>query len=224
MDTISFGSLFDLKHTAAAEFLTVWEKPWEAIAALQSIVLALQEALKNEPDYIFIKDGVLAEKSAVIAPSAYIAAPAVICAEAQLRHGAFLRGNVILGRGAVAGNSVEIKNSLLFDGAQAPHFNYVGDSILGFRAHLGAGAVTSNLKSDHSPVTVRYNGVAAQTGMKKLGALVGDNAEIGCNCVLNPGAVIGRAATVYPLSSVRGGVPENSIYKTQYDIVPKEAR
>ena len=224
MDGLSFGSLFDLTHTAAAEYLTNWEKPWEAVAALQSVVLSLLAALRDEPNYVWLKEGVLAEKTAVIAPSAFIAAPAVICAGAQLRHGAFLRGNVILGRGALAGNSVEIKNAVLLDGAQAPHFNYVGDSILGYKAHLGAGAVTSNLKSDKTPVCIRFNGMTVQTGMKKLGALVGDFAEIGCNCVLNPGTVIGRGATVYPLSSVRGGVPENCIYKSQNDIVPKEAR
>lgn len=224
MDELSFGALFDLKRTVAADYLTRWEKPWEALPALSEIIRALINTLRNEENYTWLGDGVLMEKSARVASSALVAAPTILCAGAELRHGAFIRGNAIIGRDAVVGNSVEVKNAILFDAAQAPHFNYVGDSILGYKAHLGAGAVTSNLKSDKTPVVLHFEGREWNTGLKKLGALVGDNAEIGCNCVLNPGTVIGRNATVYPLSSVRGYVPGDHIYKSAALIVKKEAR
>ena len=152
-------------------------------------------------------------KSAKIAPSAMLLAPCIIGAESEVRHCAFIRGSALVGENCVVGNSAELKNVILFDGVQVPHFNYVGDSILGHRAHLGAGAITSNVKSDRSPVTVRDGKTVIHTGLTKLGAMVGDFAEIGCNSVLNPGTVVGRMATVYPLSSVRGTVPENCIFK-----------
>ena len=160
-------------------------------------------------------------KSAIIAPSAYLGESVIIGARTEVRHCAFIRGSTLIGEGCVVGNSTEIKNSVLFDGVQAPHFNYVGDSILGYKSHLGAGAVTSNVKSDKSAITAHMCGVKAVTGLKKLGALVGDYAEIGCGSVLNPGSVIGRGASVYPLCSVRGYVPPDSIFKSQTSINKK---
>lgn len=159
-------------------------------------------------------------KSAKIASTAQISAPCIIGAESEVRHCAFIRGSVLIGENCVVGNSTEVKNSILFDGVQVPHFNYVGDSILGFKAHLGAGAITSNVKSDRSPVAIRDGRVIIHTNLLKLGAMIGDFAEIGCNSVLNPGTIVGRRATVYPLSNVRGTVPENCIYKGG-EITPK---
>ena len=162
-------------------------------------------------------------KSAKVAPTAFLGGPCIICPDAEIRHGAFIRGSAIVGAGAVVGNSVELKNCILFDGVQVPHFNYVGDSVLGYKSHMGAGAVTSNVKSDKTLVSVNYEGEKLATGRKKFGAMLGDFVEVGCNSVLNPGTVIGSHSNVYPLSSVRGYVQENSIYKSRGEIVEKRS-
>ena len=206
--------LFDLAHTQAAGYLSAYTYPWEALAGLKAFIRGLGQSL-DKREYGEIAHEVWAHRSATIAPSACIIAPCIIGAETEIRQGAFLRGGVLLGKNCVVGNSTELKNSILFDGAKAPHFNYVGDSILGFNAHLGAGAITSNVKSDKSFITIKSEAEALQTNLKKVGAFVGDFAEIGCNSVLNPGTVIGKNATVYPLSSVRGTIPHHTIYKKE---------
>ena len=211
--------LFDMGYTQAAGYLSAYTYPWEALAGLKAFIRGLGNLL-DKREYSEIAHETWVHRSACLAPSACILAPCIIGAETEIRHGAFLRGGVLLGKNCVVGNSTEVKNSILFDGAKAPHFNYVGDSILGFNAHLGAGAITSNVKSDKSLIVVKCGDEEVQTNLKKVGAFVGDCTEIGCNSVLNPGAVIGKNATVYPLSSVRGFVPQNSIYKNG-KIVPK---
>lgn len=204
--------LFDLSHTQASGYLSAYTHPWSSLSGLKAFIRGFGNAL-NKEEYDEIFHEVWAHRSACIAPSAQMTAPCIIGAETEVRHAAFLRGGVLLGKGCVVGNSTELKNSILFDGAKAPHFNYVGDSILGFNVHLGAGSITSNVKSDGSLIAIKDGKNEMKTGLKKVGAFLGDFAEIGCNSVLNPGSVIGRNATVYPLSSVRGIVPENTIYK-----------
>lgn len=211
--------LFDLSHTMAGKYLSCLEYPWQILPDLRSLILTIGMLLDGE--YERRADGIWIHHSARIAPSAHIAAPCIIGAGSEVRHGAFVRGSALIGEGCVVGNSTELKNVILFDGVQVPHYNYVGDSILGYRAHMGAGSVTSNVKSDKTPVTIRHGESRIETGMKKLGALIGDHAEIGCGAVLNPGSVIGRGSTVYPLCSVRGTVPENSILKDGGKIVSK---
>lgn len=204
--------LFDMCHTQAAGYLSAYTYPWQALAGLKAFIRGMGNAL-DKREYSEIAHEVWAHRSATLSPSACILAPCIIGAETEIRQGAFLRGGVLLGKNCVVGNSTEVKNSIFFDSAKAPHFNYVGDSILGFNAHLGAGAITSNVKSDKSFITIKSEAEALQTNLKKVGAFVGDFAEIGCNSVLNPGTGIGKNATVYPLSSVRGFVPQNTIYK-----------
>jgi len=204
--------LFDLSFSHAGELLRQCEYPWEALAQIAGFIIKLGESLP-EDEYIRHGEGIWISKSANVAPSASVAAPCIIGAGAEVRHCAFIRGAALIGRGAVLGNSCEIKNSILFDGAQAPHFNYIGDSILGRGAHMGAGAITSNLKSDKTLIAVKSGTDTIETGLKKIGAMLGDFVEIGCNSVLNPGSIVGRGTSVYPLSSVRGVIPENSIYK-----------
>jgi len=204
--------LFDLRHSRAEAWLRKVKYPWEM---LDMIGRMLQEMKLPETEFEQIAEGVWAARDAKIAASAGIAGPCVIGHETEVRHCAFIRGNALVGDGCVVGNSVELKNCILFDGVQVPHFNYVGDSILGYKAHMGAGAVTSNVKSDKSLVVVRAMGEEILTGRKKLGAMVGDLAEIGCNSVLNPGTVIGKESVVYPVSCVRGWVPGGHIYKNQ---------
>lgn len=213
-------ALFDLEHTQAKEYLAGFVYPWEALAGLKDFIRALGQGL-DKTEYTEVSEEVWVHKSAVIAPTACILPPCIIGAGTQVRQGAFLRGSVLVGAGCVVGNSAELKNSVLFDGVQTPHYNYVGDSILGYKAHMGAGAVTSNVKADKTAVTVRCGEERVETGLKKLGAMLGDFAEIGCNSVLNPGTVIGRHSSVYPLSCVRGTVAENSIYKNKDEIVLK---
>ena len=208
------------EHSVAWEYLSRFEYPWEALDGLKDFVRELGRTLSPE-EYDDLGDGVYVAKTATVAKSALICGPAIICGDAEIRHGAFIRGSAIVGRGAVVGNSVELKNCVLFDGVQVPHFNYVGDSILGYKSHMGAGAVTSNVKSDKTPVSVKCEGGALETGRKKLGAMLSDFVEVGCNSVLNPGTVIGSHSNVYPLSSVRGYVPENSIYKSRDAVVTK---
>lgn len=212
-------NMLDLKHTLAKNYFDGLQFYWQAFKELKSFINALGETLGS--DFVSAGNNVWVHKSAIIAPSAYLGESVIIGARTEVRHCAFIRGSTLIGEGCVVGNSTEIKNSVLFDGVQAPHFNYVGDSVLGYKSHLGAGAVTSNVKSDKSVITAHMCGVKAITGLKKLGALVGDYAEIGCGSVLNPGSVIGRGASVYPLCSVRGYVPPDSIFKSQTSINKK---
>ena len=213
------AELFDLNHTLAAEYLQRFLYPWEALAGLKDCILKLGAGL-DKTEYSEIAPCVWAHKSAKIAPSAYIGAPCIIGENTEVRHCAFIRGSALVGNNCVVGNSTELKNVILFDNVQVPHYNYVGDSILGCKSHMGAGAITSNVKSDKTPVCVRGEEVY-NTGLKKVGAFLGDFAEIGCNSVLNPGTVIGRNTNVYPLSCVRGVVPADSIYKREGNIVSK---
>ena len=218
---ISFPSLFmDPGSSIAYAHLAAYEKPWEALSHITAMIEELAQVLPRG-QYEEIASHVWVARSATIAPSAHLGAPCIICVDAEIRHGAFIRGAVIVGSHAVVGNSVELKNCILFDGAQVPHFNYVGDSILGCRAHMGAGAITSNIKGDRSLVTVLMGNERIETGLKKFGALLGDYAEIGCNCVLNPGSIIGRHTQVYPMCAVRGYIPPSSIYKEEGKIVAK---
>ena len=212
--------LFDLDHTQAGEYLAEFTYPWEALAGLKEYIRRLGKSLGKE--YREISPEVWVHKSAKIAPTAYLHPPCIIGAETEVRHCAFIRGSVLVGKNCVVGNSAELKNSVLFDGVQTPHYNYVGDSILGYKAHMGAGAITSNVKADKTSVAVRCGEETVQTGRKKVGAMLGDFAEIGCNSVLNPGTVIGRNSSVYPLSCVRGTVAENSIYKRRGEVVFKQ--
>lgn len=217
MQDISSRALFDLTHTLAAPLLSEYNEPWCALPKLKDFILSLSEMLDAQA-YHQLSPGIWVAKSAVIAPTAVITAPAIIGENTEVRHCAYLRGATLIGNDCVVGNSCELKNCILFDCVQVPHFNYVGDSILGFRSHMGAGAVTSNVKSDHSTVTLHVDGKVIPTNMKKLGALIGDFVEIGCNSVLNPGTVIGRGSRVYPLTSVRGTVPPDSIVKSTNNI------
>ncbi len=213
--------LYDLEKSIAGSYLAEYQYPWESLEGIKEYILALGPTLPEE-EFDHPEEGVWIAKDAKVYPSAYIGSPCIIDSGAEVRHCAFIRGSAIVGKGAVVGNSTELKNVILFDGVQVPHYNYVGDSILGYKAHLGAGAVTSNVKSDKSLVIIREPGNPMETGRKKVGALVGDFVEVGCNSVLNPGTVIGRNSQVYPTSCVRGVIPENSIYKNKDSIVKKE--
>ncbi len=204
----------------AYTWLQGFEYPWEALSTLSDYILELGKTLPAA-EYNRVAQDVWIAKNAKIAPTAFVGRPCIICADAEIRHCAFIRGSVIVGKEAVVGNSTELKNCILFDGVQVPHYNYVGDSVLGYRSHMGAGSVTSNVKSDKTLVTVQYGGERVETGKKKMGAMLGDFVEIGCNSVLNPGTVIGISSTVYPLSSVRGFVPEGHIFKNSGTIVKK---
>ena len=217
MFTIS--DLFDLTHTRAADYLNSYTYPWEVLKGIAPMIEALGLSLPAE-DFLQVQERVWVHRTAQIAPTAYLGAPCIIGANTEVRHGAFIRGAALVGDNCVVGNSVELKNVILFDGVQVPHYNYVGDSILGYKAHMGAGSVTSNVKSDKSLVTV-HTQPPIPTGIKKVGAMVGDNVEIGCNSVLNPGTVIGKNSNIYPLSCVRGVIPANSIYKSRDVIVNK---
>lgn len=213
-------NLYDLDKTIAKPLLEGIDYPWEALPKIKDFIIELGKTL--DPD-IFEQRGenIWVAKSATVFESAHLGGPLIICEEAEVRHCAFIRGSAIVGKGAVVGNSTELKNSILFDGVQVPHYNYIGDSILGYKSHTGAGTITSNLKSDKSLVTVMCDGKKVETGVKKLGAMLGDNVEVGCNSVLNPGSVIGRNTNIYPLSFVRGYVSENSIYKRLGEIADK---
>ncbi|MBE7001870.1 MAG: UDP-N-acetylglucosamine pyrophosphorylase [Ruminococcaceae bacterium] len=208
---IEISELYDLSHTMAADFLKKFTYPWEALKGIKDMILALGETLGEE--YVQVSDKVWVHNSATVAPTAFLGAPCIIGANTEVRHGAFIRGSALVGENCVVGNSVELKNVILFDNVQTPHYNYVGDSILGYKAHMGAGSITSNVKSDKSLVVI-HSETPIKTEQKKVGAMLGDFVEVGCNSVLNPGTVIGRNASVYPLSCVRGVVPANSIYKT----------
>ena len=214
--------LYDLSHTLAADYLAQYEYPWQALAGIGALILDLGAKLGD--DYTEISPAVWVHKTAVVAPTAHIGAPCIIGARTEIRHCAYIRELALVGADCVVGNSVELKNVILFDGVQVPHFNYVGDSILGYKSHLGAGSVTSNFKSDASLITIRNGDEKIVTGMQKIGALVGDLVEVGCNSVLNPGTVVGKNTTIYPTSCVRGVVPGGHIWKTGGVLVKKEER
>ena len=212
--------LFDLAHTIAKELFDGCEYPFDAIPKIKELTERLSQALPKD-EYTEISEGVFVANDAKISDRATILGPTIIGHGTEVRPGAYIRGSAIIGNGAVIGNSTEIKNAVIFDGAQLPHYNYVGDSIVGYRAHLGAGAVVSNFKLDHTSVSVKIGNERIETGLRKFGALIGDRAEVGCNSVLNPGTVLGREAIVYPLSSVRGVIPESSIIKGDGSITKK---
>lgn len=213
--------LLDLTHTMAREYLAQFEYPWQALDGIKGLILTLGPTLSPE-EYDQPSPGVWVHKSAVVAPTAYLGAPCIIGPETEVRHCAFIRGSALVGAHCVVGNSVELKNVILFDNVQTPHYNYVGDSILGYKSHMGAGSITSNVKSDKTLVVVKNGGELIPTGRKKFGAILGDHVEVGCNSVLNPGTVIGRGTSVYPTSSVRGAIPAGSIFKATGNIVPRQ--
>ena len=211
--------LYDMTHTLAGNYLSGFDYPWEALKGIRELILELGSNLGDE--YVETAPTVWIHKTATVAPTAFLGAPCIIGAGTDVRHCAFIRGSALVGENCVVGNSVELKNVILFDNVQVPHFNYVGDSILGYKAHMGAGSVTSNVKSDQSLVVVKSADEQISTGLKKFGAMLGDRVEVGCNSVLNPGTVIGRDSNVYPTSCVRGVVPGKSIWKTGGVVVKK---
>ena len=218
IDMYTITDLFDLEHTLAKAYLQGFTYPWEALKGIKDMIVALGTALGE--DYKEVAPQVWVHKTAAVAPTAYIGGPAIIGPDTEVRHCAYIRGSALVGENCVVGNSVELKNVIIFDNVQVPHFNYVGDSILGYRSHMGAGAVTSNVRSDKALVVI-HGEDEIPTGQKKVGAMLGDYVEVGCNSVLNPGTVIGRNSNVYPTSCVRGVVPANSIYKNNGTIVEK---
>lgn len=221
MEQCKIGNLYDLKETIAVELFENKSYPWEVLPNIGEFIKALGQTLDSEK---FEKRGenIWIAKTAVIAPTAYLNGPLIIDEDAEIRHCAFIRGNAIVGKGSVVGNSTELKNVVIFDSVQVPHYNYVGDSILGYKSHMGAGSITSNVKSDKTLVVVKGDKEEIKTGLKKFGAMLGDYVEVGCNSVLNPGTVIGRNTNVYPLSMVRGVVPANAIYKKKNEIASKK--
>lgn len=212
--------LYDLSHSMAGDYLSGFDYPWQALQGIREQILSLGQTLGA--DYIQPAPQVWVHKTATVAPTAFLGAPCIIGPGTEVRHGAFIRGSALVGENCVVGNSVELKNVILFDNVQVPHYNYVGDSILGYKSHMGAGAVTSNVKSDKTLVVVKDGEEHMETGLKKMGAMLGDFVEVGCNSVLNPGTVIGRHSSIYPTSCVRGVVPGDSIWKTGGVIVKKE--
>lgn len=220
MEECKICNLYDLNQTIAKELLERVTYPWEALPKINDFILELGSKLDSSK-YEQVGEDVWIAKTATVAPTAYIHGPAIIGEKAEIRHCAFIRGKAIVGEGAVVGNSTELKNVILFNKVQVPHYNYVGDSILGYKSHMGAGSITSNVKSDKKLVIVKNGKQTIETGMKKFGAMIGDNVEVGCGSILNPGTVVGKNTNIYPLSSVRGVVPEKSIYKNQNEIVEK---
>ena len=212
--------LYDLKETIAVDIFDGLKFPWEVLPKIKEFIIKVCETLP-EDRYERKGENIWIAKSAKVFPSAYIAGPCIIDEDAEVRHCAFIRGSAIVGKGCVVGNSTELKNVILFNKVQVPHYNYVGDSILGFKAHMGAGSITSNVKSDKTLVVVKSDGENIETGLKKFGAMLGDNVEVGCNSVLNPGTVVGRSTNIYPTSCVRGYIPANSIYKDSSNIINK---
>ena len=221
MDKITIQEMYDLNETIAAELFDGVTYPWEVLPKIKDFIITLGEKL---PEEIYEKRGenIWVAKNAKVAPTACLNGPLIIDEEAEVRHCAFVRGNAIVGKGAVVGNSTELKNVVLFNKVQVPHYNYVGDSVLGYKAHMGAGSITSNVKSDKTLVVVKGAEISIETGLKKMGAMLGDRVEVGCNSVLNPGTVIGRDSNVYPTSCVRGVIPENSIFKAPGKVVAKQ--
>ena len=220
LEALTVKENYSLDQTIAKDIFNGVTYPWEVLPKISNFILELGATL-SEDEYEKRGENVWVAKSAKVAPTAFINGPAIIGKDAEVRQCAFIRGSAIVGEGAVVGNSTELKNVILFNKVQVPHYNYVGDSVLGYKAHMGAGSITSNVKSDKKLVVVHGDGFDIETGMKKFGAMLGDNVEVGCNSVLNPGTVIGRESNVYPLSSVRGVVPERSIFKKQGDVVAK---
>ena len=213
--------LYDLDHTMAKEYLEGFTYPWEALKGIKELIIELGKNLDKE-EYDEVSENVWVHKTAKVFPTAYLGAPCIIGPKTEVRHCAFIRGSALVGADCVVGNSVELKNVILFDHVQTPHYNYVGDSILGYYSHMGAGSITSNVKSDKKLVVVHNGTENIETGLKKFGAMIGDHVEVGCNSVLNPGTVIGRHSNVYPASCVRGVVPENSIWKNSGEIIGKK--
>ena len=211
--------LYDLSHSQAGSYLSGFEYPWQALAGIKNLILSLGPQLGEE--YTEVSPNVWVHQTATVAPTAYLGSPCIIGAGTEVRHCAFIRGSALVGENCVVGNSVELKNVILFDNVQVPHYNYVGDSILGYKSHMGAGSLTSNVKSDKTLVVVRDGEEKLPTGLKKFGAMLDDHVEVGCNSVLNPGTVVGRNSNIYPLSCVRGTVPAGSIFKTGGVIVKK---
>ena len=220
MEECKIKNLYNLEETIAKELLESVTYPWEALPKIEEFILKIGEKLDKEK-YEQKGENIWIAKSAIIYPSAYIKGPAIIGENAEVRHCAFIRGKAIVGNNAVVGNSTELKNVILFNKVQVPHYNYVGDSILGYKSHMGAGSITSNVKSDKKLVIVKNGKETIETGLKKFGAMLGDNVEVGCGSVLNPGTVIGSNTNIYPLSSVRGVIPKSSIYKNRNEIVEK---
>ena len=220
MEQLQIQNLYDLTQTIAAPLFEGATYPWELLPKISAFIIELGNRLP-EDKYEKRGENVWIAKSATVFPTAYINGPCIIDEEAEIRHCAFIRGNAIVGKGAVVGNSTELKNVILFNKVQVPHYNYVGDSILGYKSHMGAGSITSNVKSDKTLVVVKSPYGNIETGLKKMGAMLGDNVEVGCNSVLNPGTVIGRCSNVYPTSMVRGFIEPDSIYKKQGEIVSK---
>ena len=218
---LTVSELLDLSHTLAGEYLAQFEYPWQALDGIKDFILALGPTLPAD-EYDQPAPNVWVHKTAKVFPSAYLGAPCIIGPETEVRHCAFIRGSALVGANCVVGNSVELKNVILFDNVQTPHYNYVGDSILGYKSHMGAGSITSNVKSDKTLVVVKNGEERIETGRKKFGAILGDHVEVGCNSVLNPGTVIGRNTSVYPTSSVRGAIPADSIFKAQNDIAARK--
>ena len=214
------NELFDLSKTRAADLLRECEYPWQALDKIGGTILKIGAALSSE-EFSHPKEDVWIAKDAVVYPTAWINGPCIIDSGAEVRHGAFIRGNALVGKNCVVGNSVELKNVILFDNVQTPHYNYVGDSILGYIAHMGAGSITSNVKSDKKLITIKAPDMPIDTGIKKIGAFLGDVVELGCRRILNTGTIVGRNSNIYPLSSVRGFVPAGSIYKNKTEIVEK---
>ena len=220
MEQLTVKSLYNLKETIARDIFEGVTYPWEVLPKISSFILELGETLSEE-EYEKVGENVWIAKSATVAPTAYINGPAIIGKDAEVRHCAFIRGNAIVGEGAVVGNSTELKNVILFNKVQVPHYNYVGDSVLGYKSHMGAGSICSNVKSDKKLVVVKDSDEKIETGLKKFGAMLGDHVEVGCGSVLNPGTVIGRNTNIYPLSPVRGCIPADSIYKNAAEIIKK---
>ena len=216
---IKTSALYDMSHSLAASYLENFEYPWQALSGIKGLIRQLGPTLGA--DFTEISPEVWVHKTATVAPTAYLGSPCIVGANTEVRHCAFIRGSALVGENCVVGNSVELKNVILFDNVQVPHYNYVGDSILGYKAHMGAGSVTSNVKSDKTLVVVKNCEEKIETGLKKFGAMVGDFVEVGCNSVLNPGTVVGRNSNIYPLSCVRGTIPADSIWKTGGKIVKK---
>lgn len=223
LEVLTVKENYSLDQTIAKDIFNGVTYPWEVLPKISSFILELGATL-SEDEYEKRGENVWVAKSAKVAPTAFINGPAIIGKDAEVRHCAFIRGNAIVGEGAVVGNSTELKNVILFNKVQVPHYNYVGDSVLGYKSHMGAGSITSNVKSDKKLVVVKAGEEKIETGMKKFGAMLGDEVEVGCGSVLNPGTVVGNHSNIYPLSSVRGFVPANSIYKKQGEVVTKEER
>ncbi len=217
---LTINDLYDLEHTRAAEYLKQFTYPWEALAGISDMIIELGKNLPAD-EFDNPSENVWIAKDATVFPTAYIAGPCIIGHKTEVRPSAFVRGSALVGDNCVVGNSTELKNVILFDNVQVPHYNYVGDSILGYKAHMGAGSITSNVKSDKKNVVIKNEGDNIETGRKKVGAMLGDRVEVGCNSVLNPGTVIGRDSNVYPTSCVRGVIPETSIYKGERGITKK---